>query len=205
MNTKQIECLTEDEMLKVWETNTYLLEPKGGKKMENYVKEYLVIMYDAKMEAGYEHGYYDTEEEALNVAKELSETNHLTEKEAEHSFVSVEMWNEKDLSYNDTIARFACSWMRKFWVQCHYFESNGFSHCEDLDPLEFNKKNNANDFFVDYAISYMDNETVDGRMDYDFRFSLPTGHTHYPSILVASVYVETYEDGTYEVHPVEEY
>ena len=43
MNTKQIECLTEDEMLKVWETNTYLLEPKGISQKSFYGKAKVLI------------------------------------------------------------------------------------------------------------------------------------------------------------------
>ena len=54
--------------------------------MEN--KEYLVMMYDTKRDTGYEHGFYETEEEAIREAMNLSEVNHLTEKEAEHSIVS---------------------------------------------------------------------------------------------------------------------
>jgi len=31
--------------------------------MENYGKEYLVLMYNAKSENGHEHGFYETEAE----------------------------------------------------------------------------------------------------------------------------------------------
>lgn len=174
--------------------------------MENYVKEYLVIMYDAKMEAGYEHGYYDTEEEALNVAKELSETNHLTETEAEHSFVSVERWNEKELTHNDTIARFPCSWMRAYFVRLFQFrENNGYTHSVDLEPIITNKMNSTKNEFEDYVDTFMDNETVTGEVDFDFRFYEPDPTDNLTDRLIASIYVQCEKDGTYKVHPVEEY